>query len=78
MEDATVHFIWSAGSSGSGTCVTNASGRCTVTSPKINNNKASVTLTVDDVVHATYGFDSGANHDPDGDSDGTSITVGRP
>jgi hypothetical protein len=30
------------------------------------------------VTHATRTYDSAGNHDPDGDSDGTSMTVFRP
>ena len=35
----------------------------------------SVDFTVDNVSHATLGYDAAENHDPDGDSDGTTLTV---
>jgi hypothetical protein len=37
-----------------------------------------VTLTITSVSHATLTYDAGANHDPDSESNGTSITVTRP
>jgi hypothetical protein len=37
-----------------------------------------VTLTITSVTHAALTYDAGANHDPDGDSNGTSITVPKP
>jgi hypothetical protein len=39
---------------------------------------ASVVLTVEGVSHATLSYDPAANHDPDGDSDGTSISIHSP
>jgi len=78
VANATVSGAWSAGASGSGTCVTNGSGQCTVTKNSINKNSSSVTFTVTDVTHATYTYTFGNNHDPDGDSNGTAITVLKP
>jgi hypothetical protein len=39
---------------------------------------SSVTFAVDDVTLARYGYTPGGNRDPDGDSDGTTITVYKP
>jgi hypothetical protein len=44
----------------------------------IGERNPSATFTVDTVSHATITYDPSANSDPDGDSDGTSITVNRP
>jgi hypothetical protein len=44
----------------------------------IHKRNSSTTFTVDDVSHASLTYDSSANTDPDGDSDGTSITVSKP
>ena len=78
VANATVSGQWSAGTSGSGSCVTNVSGQCTVTKNNISKNSSSVTFTVTDVAHATYSYTSPDNHDPDGDSNGTAITVNKP
>jgi PKD repeat protein len=67
VPDATVAGSWTAGSAD--TCVTGADGRCSVTSDNLNLKKAaSVTLTVDDVTHATLTYEP--SH--------TSLTVQRP
>jgi hypothetical protein len=58
-------------------CTTNANGRCTV-SNRYGKAKASVTLKITNVQLAGATYDATANHDPDGDSDGTSIVVARP
>jgi hypothetical protein len=39
---------------------------------------ASVTFTMSNAALATYAYDAGQNHDPDGDSNGTAITIMRP
>jgi hypothetical protein len=36
-----------------------------------------VTFTVNGIAHATLAYAAGENHDPDGDSDGTTITVSK-
>jgi serine protease AprX len=58
-------------------CTTNSNGRCSVTK-RFARKKASVTFTVTKLQLSGYTFDAGANHDPDGDSDGTVVTVVRP
>lgn len=74
VANASVTATWSGGKSVTGTTGTNgtvsfATGAITGTS---------VTLTIDGVTHPSLGYDSLLNHDPDGDSDGTSITVIKP
>lgn len=78
VTNATVSASWSGGYSGSVSCATDSSGWCSVTSGNIRKNKGSVTLTVSDVTHATLTYQSAANADPDGDSNGTTITVNKP
>lgn len=73
---ATVSGSWSNGPSGS--CVTTGTGKCTIKQAGILLTVGSVIFTVDDVTHVTLFYDPAANHDPDGDSDGVSITVYRP
>lgn len=71
---ATVAGDWSTG--GSSSCETGADGRCTV-SVSLRNNQSQTTFTVTGVAVEGAVYESGQNHDPDGDSDGTSITVAR-
>jgi hypothetical protein len=59
-------------------CLTDASGLCSLSYASIGNSILSLTFTVDDVTHATNTYEPGANADPDGDSDGTTITVNKP
>ncbi|HEX6288617.1 MAG TPA: S8 family serine peptidase [Herpetosiphonaceae bacterium] len=78
IANATVTGSWSGGITGTGTCTTNASGQCSVTSGNISTKNASATFTVTNVTQASYTYQSSSNHDPDGDSNGTAITVARP
>ena len=78
VPNVTVAGSWSGGTSGSSSCTTNGSGQCSVTSSNVSSKKTSVTFTVTNLSGAGYTYASSANHDPDGDSDGTSITVLKP
>jgi hypothetical protein len=71
VASATVNGSWSAG--GSSSCTTNTAGQCTVS--KSNIKATSVTFTVTSVAKTGTTYNSLSNHDPDGDSNGTSITV---
>jgi serine protease AprX len=59
------------------TCTTGTTGRCTVSNP-YRKVRAAATFTVTSIAKAGVTYASGANHDPDGDSTGTAITVARP
>src|SRR5207244_2135785 len=74
---ALVTGSWSGGASGSASCTTGAAGTCSVTSPSIRKNLQSVTWTVSGVSSGGLVYQPGSNHDPDGDSNGTSITVAK-
>jgi hypothetical protein len=76
LANATVNGSWSNGG-GSGNCVTNGSGQCTITTSNLKNNISQITFTVNNVTHASNSYQSSANHDPDGDSNGSSIVVLR-
>jgi len=78
VANATVSGTWSGGYSGSAQCTTGSDGRCSITTGYIWRWNTTTTFTVDDVTHASYTYQPGDNHDPDGDSDGTSITISRP
>ncbi|HKI54460.1 MAG TPA: hypothetical protein VJ987_10080, partial [Anaerolineales bacterium] len=78
IANATVSGVWSGGASGSDSCVTDANGQCAITTNNISRNSSSATFTVTDVTQVSYAYSSADNHDPDGDSNGTVITVNKP
>lgn len=63
---------WSGAGSGEGDCTTDTNGQCTVSRSGIHKSNGSVSYSV------TGDLVTSDNHDPDADSDGTSITVGKP
>ena len=69
---ATVWFALSTGETAS--CTTDAFGECSVSTPEYKKGTKNVTFTVTDVI-APDPYNPVDNHDPDTDSDGTSITV---
>jgi subtilisin family serine protease len=56
-------------------CTTDGSGMCEVSYPQIPNSDGSILFTVDDVSLGEFPYDAPANHDPDRNSDGTTIRV---
>jgi chitodextrinase len=73
---ATVSGSWSDG--GTGSCPTSGSGQCAVSKSKISKSTRSGTFTVANVTHPTLTYNAPNNHDPDGDSNGTVITLSWP
>lgn len=71
----TVTGTWSVG--GTSSCVTDAAGRCPV-SKGFAKKQTSMTFSVTGLTKSGAVYTSNANHDPDGDSNGTSITVVKP
>ncbi len=78
ISGALVQGAWNAGTLPLASCTTDTTGRCTILSGNIDRTVTSVTFTVSGVSHGSYTYDSGANTDPDGDSNGTVITISRP
>ncbi|HEX2034759.1 MAG TPA: PQQ-dependent sugar dehydrogenase, partial [Chloroflexota bacterium] len=74
---ATVQGSWSSGQPAGASCTTDSAGRCSVTSGSIPRRTDRVTFTVTGVSH-TLPYAAAGNHDPDGDSDGTRVTVVKP
>ena len=75
VSGALVSGSWSAGASGSSSCTTNASGVCSVSR---NNLKPTVTGVAYAVLSASksgFSYLASSNHDADGSSNGTTITV---
>jgi subtilisin family serine protease len=75
---ATVFGAWTAGISGGTSCITDVHGACTISAYKIGIKRPSVTINVADVTFAGYQYLASANHDPEADSNGTTIVVLRP
>lgn len=75
---ATVYATFSRGASGSGSCVTDSAGQCTVSLPGLSLNVLRTRFTVDAVTLAGGVYNPAANHDPDGDSNGAVITLYKP
>src|SRR6266508_2254264 len=76
VANATASGSWSNG--GTVSCTTAASGACTVSKSGLLKIPATVTFTVVNVTHVMLSYQSADNHDPDGDSNGTSMPVSRP
>jgi hypothetical protein len=70
---ATVNAQWNDGSAAS--CSTGRTGTCRVSKTGIPTNTPSVSLTVQGLSKTGYSYNPASNHDPDGDSNGTTITV---
>lgn len=76
VSSAVVSGSWNDGVPGS--CTTTASGRCTVSRTGIRKSTDSVSFTVTNVAVAAIVYKPTENHDPDGDSNGSAITVHKP
>ena len=72
--NARVDGLWSSGDSGS--CFVDSHGTCIIAT-YIPISKPSVTFTVESVSLVTATYDAARNHDIDGETNGTSITVTR-
>lgn len=77
VNGALVSGNWTGGISGSGSCTTNVTGKCTLTKNLIRKKSGKETFTVSGVSYTGLAYALGSNHDPDGDSNGTAITVAR-
>ena len=73
VANAAVSGSWNDGSTGS--CTTNANGQCAVSRSGILKTKTSVSFSVTNVAQATLVYRPADNHDPDSDSNGTTVTV---
>ncbi|PYQ13417.1 MAG: hypothetical protein DMF80_15650 [Acidobacteria bacterium] len=71
---ATVTGSWSTG--GTASCTSDLSGRCVV-ARSVPAAIKTVTFAVTGLTHATMTYKPADNHDPDGDSNGTSIALSK-
>ena len=73
----TVQGTWSTDGM-TGSCETATDGTCALSSPSMPKTTTSTSFTVNSLTHPTaLTYDATSNTDPDGDSDGTTITVTR-
>jgi hypothetical protein len=77
VANASVSGVWSDGANGTASCITNTSGTCQVTKSGLSSKTASVVFSVGNVSLSGMAYDAAANHDPDGDSEGTSLTISK-
>ena len=77
VDGAEVTGDWNA-ATGSGTsgCTTDPNGTCSVSYAGVRKKTGSVQYGVSGI--ANFAYDGAANHDPDADSDGTTINVSKP
>jgi PKD repeat protein len=78
ISGATINGAWSNGTSGTGSCDTDANGQCMITKPNLKVNVSLVTFSVTSIVSTGLEYTGTANSDPDGDSDGTAINLAQP
>jgi hypothetical protein len=77
VQGASVTVWWSTNAAA--TATTDANGRCTFTLGNLSRQSTpSVSMEITNATHATLTYNSGVNHDADGDSNGTSIVVTGP
>ena len=77
VSGARVSGSWS-GASGTTTCTTDLTGRCAVSTGTLAKRTTTVAFSVSGINLSGSAYQAGANHDPDGDSNGTTITVAKP
>jgi hypothetical protein len=76
VANATVSGSWSIG--GTASCTTDSTGQCFVSKSAIPRNTKSVVFTIVNATNSTFLYTSADNHDPDGDSNGTTVSITRP
>ncbi len=78
VDGATVTGSWTvSGSDAQFSCITTGSGKCTIRSGKLPGEDQT-TFTITSVTHPAYSYVPADNSDPDGDSNGTVITIELP
>jgi hypothetical protein len=77
LSGVTVGGAWTDGATGTASCKTGRRGTCTVTSPAVGKTTLAITFEMLGATAPGYLYDEDANHDPDGSSDGSAITVTR-
>jgi PKD repeat protein len=76
VSGALVTGAWNDGTNA--TCTTNAVGQCAVIRPGVPKKTTSVHFSVTTVTRPAFVYKAADNHDPDGGSSGTSISISKP
>ena len=77
VPNVTVNGSWGNGTTGTGSCTTGADGTCSISRTSLKTTVSSVSFSVTGL-SAGDPYQSSANQDPDGDSNGTTIIVSKP
>jgi thermitase len=75
---AVVIGTWSGGATSTGTCTTGAGGTCSITSASLKKRDNTATFTVGGITASGLSYAASQNHESDGDSTGTAITIVKP
>jgi len=75
---ATVYGKWTNGATGNVSCVTYSSGVCSITKTGLKTSVPSITFTLTNVTRSGLTYQASGNHDPDGESNGTTILILKP
>jgi hypothetical protein len=75
---AVVTGTWSGGAAGSGTCTTGTDGTCVVVSSSVRKRDSVATFTVSGVAVSGVAYSAAENHDADGESTGSAISIIKP
>jgi hypothetical protein len=75
VANAVVTGSWNNGTAAS--CTTDATGRCVISRSGIPRKTTTVGFTVASASHGAFVYQPAGNHDPDGDSNGTAISISR-
>ena len=78
VEGATVYGTWTGGGLAVDEWPTDYAGECLMLSTLMRKKTRRATFTVTSVVYPGLDYAPAENHDADGDSDGTSITINKP
>lgn len=78
LSGVVVTVAWTNGASGTSSCTTNSSGVCTVSKTNISKSVPGVSLTITGASKSAFTYIPASNHDPDGESNGTTIIVLKP
>lgn len=77
IANANVSGEWNMGGLGTVGCVTSSDGTCSTTSDPIQKKDKEIIFFVNNVSHGSLTYTLTDNHDPDGDSNGTEIIIGK-
>jgi PKD repeat protein len=77
LGNATVTGSWSSSPGAQASCTTDSTGVCTLTTSDLPTSMLSTTFSVLSIVAGPALYDAARNHDVDGGTTGSTVTVGR-